>query len=201
MDSAYEIKRDQIKKTAIRIFARYGYHKSTLDDIANSIGMKKNSLYYYFPNKEELFNELIQDEFEIFFKEIDKLIAARTNTTQKVKSILKKLITHSKERSSLYSTTFEVYLEIGEVVEKSHKEHRNVITEKLAVILKDGIKNGELKKHNSNELAEYLINITSSLAYKEIRKSDIQSFDQIDYSSIERTTSKIVDYVIDGLKC
>lgn len=43
-------KKDLILKTARGMLARHGFAKTTLDDIANALGMKKSSLYYYYDN-------------------------------------------------------------------------------------------------------------------------------------------------------
>ncbi|HET6559677.1 MAG TPA: TetR/AcrR family transcriptional regulator, partial [Prolixibacteraceae bacterium] len=44
--------RESILKTAQEIFSKYGYKKTTLDDIANAVRKGKSSLYYYFTSKE-----------------------------------------------------------------------------------------------------------------------------------------------------
>ena len=62
-----EIRKDQIKTAALRCFSQYGYNKTTMDDIANAIGMKKASLYYYYKNKENIICETIDAEIKGFF--------------------------------------------------------------------------------------------------------------------------------------
>jgi AcrR family transcriptional regulator len=64
-------KKELIKEAGRKMFATYGYHKTTLDDIAGLMKLKKNSLYYYFPNKESLFHELIQDEIALYQEKQD----------------------------------------------------------------------------------------------------------------------------------
>jgi len=45
--------RENILKIAREIFSKYGYKKTTLDDIANAVRKGKSSLYYYFKSKED----------------------------------------------------------------------------------------------------------------------------------------------------
>lgn len=47
MLASVDQRREEIFEAAGRIFARYGFGKTTLDDIAASVGVKKTSLYYY----------------------------------------------------------------------------------------------------------------------------------------------------------
>lgn len=57
----YDEKLRQILKTAARIFADKGYHRTSIRDIARETGMSLAGLYYYFSTKEELLS-LIQEQ-------------------------------------------------------------------------------------------------------------------------------------------
>ena len=77
-------KKEQIKDAGRKMFIAYGYNKTTLDDIASLLKLKKNSLYYYFPNKEALFFELIEDEEAIYLKKQQKLLAEEISISEKI---------------------------------------------------------------------------------------------------------------------
>ena len=42
----------EITAAAAEVFARRGYHGATTQDIADVLGIRQASLYYYFPSKE-----------------------------------------------------------------------------------------------------------------------------------------------------
>ena len=48
-----------ILNTAENIFAKDGYHKTSMDKIAEKSGTSKGSIYFHFPSKENLFCSLI----------------------------------------------------------------------------------------------------------------------------------------------
>ena len=52
-------KKQEILKAASECFARFGYEKTTLDDIGKMVGLNKASLYYYYKNKEDIFAEVV----------------------------------------------------------------------------------------------------------------------------------------------
>jgi len=54
-----ECRRDQIIKTATRIFCEKTYHGTTLQEIASAVGILKGSLYYYITSKEKLLADII----------------------------------------------------------------------------------------------------------------------------------------------
>src|SRR5574342_1372672 len=45
-------RRVEILRAALRAFRDKGYHATTLDDIAQQLGVRKTALYHYFPDKE-----------------------------------------------------------------------------------------------------------------------------------------------------
>jgi AcrR family transcriptional regulator len=55
--SDIEVK-DSIVKSATIFFSKYGFYKTTVDEIAKHIHKAKGGIYYYFKSKEELFNEV-----------------------------------------------------------------------------------------------------------------------------------------------
>jgi AcrR family transcriptional regulator len=53
-----EARREHILRSALRCFARRGYHVTTVDDIAAEAGVSKGAPYVYFESKEALFQQL-----------------------------------------------------------------------------------------------------------------------------------------------
>ena len=51
----------QILDAALAVFAERGLAATRLDDIAKRAGLSKGTIYLYFPNKEELFREVIRN--------------------------------------------------------------------------------------------------------------------------------------------
>ena len=52
-----ELKRDVVVKAAARAFNLNGFHNTSLDDIARTLGVTKPTIYYYVENKEQLLFE------------------------------------------------------------------------------------------------------------------------------------------------
>ena len=53
-------KRDAILQAALDLFGRYGYRRTSIDDIARAAGIAKGTVYLYVANKEALFRTLSQ---------------------------------------------------------------------------------------------------------------------------------------------
>jgi transcriptional regulator, TetR family len=63
-----------IVKTALKLFLKNGYEKTSLSDIVAISGGSLSSIYAFFENKEGLFKAIIEQEIDSFIKEIDEKI-------------------------------------------------------------------------------------------------------------------------------
>lgn len=48
-------RRDEALDTAFGVFLRFGYRKTSMDDVARAVGVSRQGLYHWFPNKAALF--------------------------------------------------------------------------------------------------------------------------------------------------
>jgi AcrR family transcriptional regulator len=52
-------RREAILQAAIGVFLRYGYRKTSMDDLARAADLSRQGLYLHFANKEELFKDAV----------------------------------------------------------------------------------------------------------------------------------------------
>jgi len=64
--------KERIGQAAMECFERYGLEKTTLEDIAKTVGLNKTSLYYYYKNKEDIFIEVAIREGQSFIDTLQK---------------------------------------------------------------------------------------------------------------------------------
>jgi AcrR family transcriptional regulator len=62
-NKAKDNKRQEIVKSAIKVFSQKGYHQTKVQDITKSIGISTGTFYIYFNNKRDLFVEVIDEIF------------------------------------------------------------------------------------------------------------------------------------------
>jgi AcrR family transcriptional regulator len=77
----------EIIEAAARVFAERGFHGATTQDIADVLGIRQASLYYYFSSKEAALEAVCLKGVEGFF-EAAKAIAARPLSAQDRLSLL-----------------------------------------------------------------------------------------------------------------
>jgi AcrR family transcriptional regulator len=55
------MRRKELKKAAIRVFAERGYHAAKVSEIVASAGVAQGTFYLYFESKQALFGEILDD--------------------------------------------------------------------------------------------------------------------------------------------
>jgi AcrR family transcriptional regulator len=52
--------RERILDAAMEIFARYGYRRASMDQVADAAGLTRQAVYHHFPSKEALFRAAVE---------------------------------------------------------------------------------------------------------------------------------------------
>lgn len=56
---------EPLKRAALSIFSEKGYEGATLALIADEVGLKKQSIYAHYKNKDDLFLQVLRDAFDV----------------------------------------------------------------------------------------------------------------------------------------
>ena len=88
LNSGKDEVREQLVQSARLVFARYGFKKTALDDIAREARKGKSTIYYYFKSKDDIFKAVIDAEAEIRSKSIEDQISAIEDPQQKLKTYI-----------------------------------------------------------------------------------------------------------------
>jgi AcrR family transcriptional regulator len=75
-------KKKKIIESAIKLFAKDGFHATSMQNIADEIGVAKGSLYLQFKSKEELLLSILEHYQNEMFESVS-FVAKDTSLTQK----------------------------------------------------------------------------------------------------------------------
>jgi len=154
-----DLNREVILKIAQEIFSKYGYKKTTLDDIANAVRKGKSSLYYYFKSKEDLFQAVILKEAEILGRELDKVINRNTSPVDKLRDYILTKLTTFRSLANFYNALENDVTAIGFIEEIKHKYEMNEIR-MIKRILIEGVRKGEFEVYDFTLVA---VGITTAI--------------------------------------
>jgi AcrR family transcriptional regulator len=86
--AAADGKREAILQAALELFGRYGYRRTSIDDIARQAGVAKGTVYLYVENKEALFRSLSQSLLDGVLASARDAAAARGPIADRLTAIL-----------------------------------------------------------------------------------------------------------------
>jgi AcrR family transcriptional regulator len=154
-----DLNRETILQIAQEIFSKYGYKKTTLDDIANAVRKGKSSLYYYFSSKEDLFQAVIAKEVDILKQALEKVVFRSMDPEEKLREYILTKLTTFRELANLYNALENDVTAIGfidQIKEKNEKDEIRMIKR----ILIEGVRR---EKFNIDDLNLTAIGITTAI--------------------------------------
>ena len=151
--------RENILKIAREIFSKYGYKKTTLDDIANAVRKGKSSLYYYFESKEALFQAVITKEANILARELDIVINRNTDPVDKLRDYILTKLTTFRSLANFYHA-IENDVTAVEFIEEVKKRYDQDEIRMIKRILIEGVRKNEFEIYDFNLAA---IGITTAI--------------------------------------
>ena len=72
-----------ILDAALKVFARYGYKKSTLEDIASELGMTNTAMYAYASSKRDLYERTVSFVMKRWQSGVEQAVDAKTTAMDK----------------------------------------------------------------------------------------------------------------------
>jgi AcrR family transcriptional regulator len=194
-----ELVKEKIGKVAMKCFAKYGLDKTTLDDIAKEVGLNKASLYYYYKNKEDIFLEVAITEGKDYLRTLEAHVLEKETTEARIIFYLVERINYYKNVLNMNRVSAETlnrmlprFFELFDAITKQEVQF-------LTMIIKEGIKKGELGKTNPGKLASSLINMNDAFKHHAEHKAILKNLDQIDYSQITVEMKLLVSLIFKGL--
>ena len=85
--------RDQIVEAAREHFSHYGYAKTTVSDLAKSIGFSKAYVYKFFDSKQAIGEAIAAKTLGTIVATVEEAVQGATTPTEKVRRLFKVLVT------------------------------------------------------------------------------------------------------------
>jgi AcrR family transcriptional regulator len=149
--------KNQLIEAAGVTFNRFGYKKTTMDDIAFAAGKGKSSLYYYFKNKEEVFEAVVENEANILKDEINAALDIKDKATDKLRTYIYIRMNRFIAKGNLYAALNDNFLATFYFIDKIRNNHKEFELEIISLILEQGIKDKEFKPVNIEFMGNALL--------------------------------------------
>ena len=137
-----KMRRDRILDGALKVFKEKGLEGATMDEIANSSGFGKATLYYYFKSKEDVLSEILNEGWMRIWESLEPIIADQKSPRKTFVNLLMKIAEYSQRRPGLFEFLFNAPKAI-KLEYQPWKEYQHRLYTVIQGLLEDGIKAGE----------------------------------------------------------
>ena len=192
-------RKDEILNAARRCFARHGFAKTTLDDIAQAVGMKAGSLYHYYDGKEAIFRDVITGEGREMLDWLQSEVAKEKTASKKVLRHTKARLERFRKVTNLLDVSIQVVVEVAPLVDKLYQEYLNQEIAFLSDIIGKGVKAGNFKQCNGRRIASAILAISESVKYRAVHTENTMAASEVDYSAVDTEVSYITKLILDGI--
>ena len=140
--------RAEIVQVARKIFTRYGFRKTTMEEIAAASRKGKSSIYYYFKSKEDIFRAVVEKEAEELRTELYRVINISRDPMERLKAYVMFRLYNIKTVSNFYAALKDDFLEQMDFIEDIRQRFDEEELEVVRGILETGIREGAFKINN-----------------------------------------------------
>ncbi len=141
--------RQLIIQAAAKIFAKNGYEKTTLDEIAELAEFSKGSLYNYFANKEDLFISTFEAGMDRIYSEIQSRLESCEGAIKAIHTILDvniEFLRNNRDFLHIFiNHRWKIAAGHNQALVQRMQIKFTIFTRLYTRIMTEGIENGELR--------------------------------------------------------
>ena len=146
------VEKDQVRAEIVgvarKIFTRYGFRKTTMEEIAAASRKGKSSIYYYFKSKEDIFRAVVEHEAAELRTELYRAINSKRDPIERLKAYVMFRLYNIKTVSNFYAALKDEFLEQMEFIEEIRQRFDEEELSVVRGILETGIREGAFKINN-----------------------------------------------------
>lgn len=153
-----EIRREAILASAIDLFDRKGYANTSLDDVAQAVGIKREALYYYFRSRAEILLAIIGPQTADLVEGLRDIVAGDAPPAEKLRAAirnhLRRFDRHCLEMTiSLRDGIMGSTPEVREAMQKVWKDYEQMWTR----LVEQGQADGSFVKLGAPKMVSFAI--------------------------------------------
>ncbi len=139
-----ERRRDEILRAALQAFREHGFHRATLDHIAERLGVRKTALYHYFPDKDAILHACHVDSLA----RLERIVAEARALAAPPQQLRHVIVEHVREVTDTLDGSplaFEVTA-MGEKHQAEILAGRDRYEREIRRIIENGIRDGSFRR-------------------------------------------------------
>ena len=195
-----DIIQQEILKAAIRLYQKFGPNGFTMDDLATATGRSRTSLYYYYKNRDEIYQAVMAKIARDMAAEIREAVVAVETVRDKVYAFCDTKLKTSKEWGKVFSAMWEVMdtEEQSQHAKVMYNWHKKLIH--LESMILNEILAGAARRKEIRVISPADQDVLVFLIYSGIRGIRREIFELNDPHDMQATLALLTDMVVKWLK-
>ncbi|RIW35341.1 TetR/AcrR family transcriptional regulator [Bacillus salacetis] len=154
-----------IVEAATKSFSLFGYKATTMDQVSKLANVGKGTIYTFFKNKEELFDEIIGSLIKEMKEAAEEVIVEDNSFYENVHAALFRILEFRKEHQ-LTIKLFQEEQEMGTpAVIEVRKRLEEAVVSYIKVKIQDAVERGEIRECNPELTAFVMLQLYVSLIF------------------------------------
>lgn len=192
-------KKEMILRHAARVFARYGYVKTTLEDIGRESHLNKASVYYYYKSKEDIYAAVVQDEFNRFYSGTRALCLKKKGVQHRILFFLQQRLQVQPGVLNLHQLSIETLRSPESHFSRLYSEFLHLDTLFVKELLDEGIRAREIRKTDTKRMAGILITFCDAIKHQAVRTSGVRFASEAEFTEAGKDIQLAVAAVLGGI--
>ena len=117
--------RDEILEAAVQNFSQKGFHATSMQDIAQSVNLRKASLYHHVSSKQEILVELLDQALDILIQQMQEVVCLPLQPEEKLRLAINKYLTTLIDNRSRASVLLMEHRSLGPEYQSRHIPRRD----------------------------------------------------------------------------
>jgi AcrR family transcriptional regulator len=143
----------EIIEAAARVFAERGFHGATTQDIADVLGIKQASLYYYFPSKEGALEQVCLQGVAGYVEAAKAIAAGPGTAADKLARVIRSHLSPLTDRSDFVRVFLNERQHLPAESRRRIGKWSRGLERVLEDVLKEGVRRGEFRSDLDTRLA------------------------------------------------
>ena len=195
-----DIIQQEILKAAIRLYQKFGPNGFTMDDLATATGRSRTSLYYYYKNRDEIYQAVMAKIARDMAAEIREAVGAVETVRDKVYAFCDTKLKTSKEWGMVFSAMWEVMdtEEQSQHAKVMYSWHKKLIHHESMIL--NEILAGATRRKEIRAISPADQDVLVFLIYSGIRGIRREIFELNDPHDMQATLELLTEMVVKWLK-
>ena len=139
-------RQSEILDAAAKVFAERGYYGASTQDIADVLGIRQASLYYYFSSKEIALELVCMKGVEGFFEAASEVAAKKISAADKVRGLVEAHLAPLLDRADFVKTFLNERQYLPTASRKKVGKLSRAYEKVIEKVIADGIASGQFRK-------------------------------------------------------